>query len=1151
MPVIGSRGTASIKALGFGGAGLPLAPTLVVATNSDGVVNIGFTPGYNGGATVTSYTAIATPDGARFTGSSSPIVATGLDIGTPYTFVVYATNVYGDSPYSTSSGSLTYATVPLTTTVGTATILSPTSVSVPFTAPLSDGGSTITSYTAVSNPGGITGTVNQSGSGSIVISGLTPGVEYTFTVYATNSVGNGTQSVVSNSVQPDLPTYTITSNLIPVGAESVNEGSIATFYIDTNATVTTPILYWSATGTGITVGDFASGATTGSISITPTIRSTVSLSVVSDNTTEGTETFTLRFFTNAARTIELTGALVEGYVIGNGTVVSINDTSTTSYTITPNVSAVNEGSSVTFSLTSSSNVTETLYWSVQQMSGTVNSSDLTQAGSVLVSSGSGSFGLAVTADQITEGAESFRILLYLDSSRTTLVKTSSTVTINDTSTTVYSVVPAASSVDEGSTLTFNVSGTKIVDGTYYWTVSRPADFSTSSGSFTIASNAGSFSVTPTADVTAEGAETFTASVRIGSVSGTVVGTSSAVTINDTSKPTYAVAASGGATSVNEGSSLTFNVSTTDVADSTTLYWTILDSATGGTTAASDFLSTSGSFTIIGNGGTFAVSPTADALTEGAESFKVQVRTVSTSGIVVATSSLIIVTDTSKTVSYAVAASGGATSVNEGSSLTFNVATTGVADNTTLYWSVSASGDFSTSSGSFVITSGAGSFSVSPREDATTEGAESFTASVRIGGVSGTIVATSSSVTINDTSLASTYAFGTIPASINEGGSGTFIVNTTNVANGTVLYWTISRTADFSTSSGTVTISSNTGSFSVSPTADATTEGAETFTASVRIGGTGGTIVATSSSVTINDTSGNNEILSGGTNPFTVGSSLSYSVSGGIPNTTLTYSWTGVNPSNGAITVVSSASVTLNSSGSAAIPSVVLSTPGTYTINVTFNGSGNTRSVTAKSYINASFSDSGVYELQFSTVATTAQRGLRLSNLTGYGGLSYALQSPYTGTTAGNPASGTLVLGNNALILLANPHSGGTASMMLAQTNQATTTLTTSVPSQIQYSWTNFQTEYALSPTQLTLARNTILPYFTTNNTYATSMGTRYGLFRNPDSAGIAYWAKVSPTFNINNFFGGMSGDDGTRSKTRQTIYKTGTGYPIFLDKGAP
>jgi hypothetical protein len=96
------------------------------------------------------------------------------------------------------------------------------------------------------------------------------------------------------------------------------------------------------------------------------------------------------------------------------------------------------------------------------------------------------------------------------------------------------VTPAATSVNEGTSLTFNVSTVNTADQTLYYTATNAGDFATSSGSFSLANNAGSFSLTPTADTTTEGAETFTASVRTGSTSGDIVATSSAVTINDTS-----------------------------------------------------------------------------------------------------------------------------------------------------------------------------------------------------------------------------------------------------------------------------------------------------------------------------------------------------------------------------------------------------------------------------------------------------------------------------------------------------------------------------------------------------------------------------------------------------------------------------------------
>ena len=91
-------------------------------------------------------------------------------------------------------------------TIGTATAISG-EATVPFTAPSSDGGSAITSYTATSSPGDFTGTISQSGSGSIIVSGLTSGTAYTFTVTATNAMGTSLASAVSNSVvtpQPQL-----------------------------------------------------------------------------------------------------------------------------------------------------------------------------------------------------------------------------------------------------------------------------------------------------------------------------------------------------------------------------------------------------------------------------------------------------------------------------------------------------------------------------------------------------------------------------------------------------------------------------------------------------------------------------------------------------------------------------------------------------------------------------------------------------------------------------------------------------------------------------------------------------------------------------------------------------------------------------------
>ena len=413
----------------------------------------------------------------------------------------------------------------------------------------------------------------------------------------------------------------------------------------------------------------------------------------------------------------------------------------------------------------------------------------------------------------------------------------------------YSIVPAADNVNEGATLTFNVSTVNVPDlTTLYWTInSNAGDFSASIGSFTISDNTGSFGVIPTLDSTSEGEEIFTVSLRTGSAEGTVVATSADITINDTSTtpqgtPTYSVTPTTG--NVNEGDTLTFNVSTTNVSDLTTLYWSI--------TNAGDFGTSTGNFVVSGDAGSFTVTPTADVTTEGAETFTASVRTGSVDGTVVATSSAVTINDVSTSATYT--ATPQANNVDEGSALTIDVSTTNVDDATTLYWSVTNAGDFDTSNGSFTITAGVGSFTVTPAEDITTEGAETFQVEIRLDSVNGTVVETTDAITINDTSLSPTYTATPAANAIDEGSALTVNVATTNVADATTLYWTVTNPGDFGTSSGSFTITSNSGSFTVTPTADETTEGVENFQVQIRLGSTSGTIVDTTDSITINDTS---------------------------------------------------------------------------------------------------------------------------------------------------------------------------------------------------------------------------------------------------------------------------------------------------------
>lgn len=119
------------------------------------------------------------------------------------------------------------ATVPGTPTLTRAVLTNTTAASISFIAPAYNGGNPIKSYTAVSTPGSLSGTVNQSGSGNVTVSGLTSGTAYTFIVYATNDIGNSANSASSGNANSEFGevTFTITGSnswTVPANVTSVS-----------------------------------------------------------------------------------------------------------------------------------------------------------------------------------------------------------------------------------------------------------------------------------------------------------------------------------------------------------------------------------------------------------------------------------------------------------------------------------------------------------------------------------------------------------------------------------------------------------------------------------------------------------------------------------------------------------------------------------------------------------------------------------------------------------------------------------------------------------------------------------------------------------------------------------------------------------------
>ena len=314
------------------------------------------------------------------------------------------------------------------------------------------------------------------------------------------------------------------------------------------------------------------------------------------------------------------------------------------------------------------------------------------------------------------------------------------------------------------------------------------------------------------------------------------------------------------TSISEGQTVTFTVTTSNVPDGTVFNLSLV-----GTSSSADYPAAvqigdpvPSTITINSNTALFSITFEDDGLNEGTETL---IATISgnvtfTDGTNTISRSL---SETADTVSisdvdvptYSISSPA---SINEGDTRTFVVNTTLVPNNTTLWFTVSPSTDLSPENGSFTINNDAGSFDISATEDATTEGTEQGTVEIRTGSVTGTIVATDAFAIIDTSTSPATYTV-TAPDSINEGSSGTMNVTTTDVPDGTTLYWAVSPSTQFMESSGSFSITNNSGSFTVVPTADSLTEGDEN--AVIRIGTSTEPTIPTqvaSDTFIINDTS---------------------------------------------------------------------------------------------------------------------------------------------------------------------------------------------------------------------------------------------------------------------------------------------------------
>jgi hypothetical protein len=158
-----------------------------------------------GGTTVTLRTT--SPTGVFAATSAGPgVTAVTIPVGASSATFFYGDTIAG-TPWLTASAAgygsaaqqATIKVLPPTQPLDVRASAGNASATVSFTAPASDGGSPITSYTVAASPGGKT----AAGSASpITVTGLTNGTSYTFTVTATNAAGTGPASAASAAVTP-------------------------------------------------------------------------------------------------------------------------------------------------------------------------------------------------------------------------------------------------------------------------------------------------------------------------------------------------------------------------------------------------------------------------------------------------------------------------------------------------------------------------------------------------------------------------------------------------------------------------------------------------------------------------------------------------------------------------------------------------------------------------------------------------------------------------------------------------------------------------------------------------------------------------------------------------------------------------------------
>ncbi len=204
--------------------GTPAAPVMGSIVAGDTTLSIPFTAGATGGSTITSYQYQLVTSGTWITASSSasPIAVTGLTNGATYQVSVRAINAVGTGTAAAAQTAVP-ATVPgPPVIVGDTVAGSNHQLSAAFTAPASDGGSTITGYDYSTDAGATWRTAGTTSSPVVIsvlsLDGTTPlvnGATYFVELRAISAIGVGTASAVATGIAQTVPSAPGISSVTP------------------------------------------------------------------------------------------------------------------------------------------------------------------------------------------------------------------------------------------------------------------------------------------------------------------------------------------------------------------------------------------------------------------------------------------------------------------------------------------------------------------------------------------------------------------------------------------------------------------------------------------------------------------------------------------------------------------------------------------------------------------------------------------------------------------------------------------------------------------------------------------------------------------------------------------------------------------------